>query len=149
MEQELNEGKLTINIEPIPELFVNPGLMSQLFQNLISNAIKYRRKDVEPSIKISAETEGSIVDFANPGNCLIIVEDNGIGFDQKYSEEIFVMLKKLHSRSEYEGAGIGLTLCRKIAELHKGFIHARGIENGGATFTLSLPMYMKEPVMAH
>lgn len=144
MDEELKESKVTIHIEVIPALMASLGLMRQLFQNLINNAIKYRRKDIDTVIKISSEISltNEDIDSSNPSDqCLIFVEDNGIGFDQKYSEEIFGMLKKLHGNGEYEGTGIGLTLCRKIAELHHGFITARGKENEGATFTVSLPLY--------
>lgn len=141
MDDELKENNVTVNIEHIPDLLVNPGLMRQLFQNLIGNAIKYRKKDVPLVIKI--RTEISDVDYShlNLNECHIFIEDNGIGFDQKYAEEIFEMLKKLHSSSEYEGTGIGLTLCKKIAELHRGSIQAHSKVNEGATFIVSLPVY--------
>ncbi len=145
MEEELFENKITITIDPIPDLFVSPGLMRQLFQNLINNAIKYRRKDVNTVIKISAEPYDTSDGNPNSRNCIILVEDNGIGFEQKYAEDIFVMLKQLHGRSEYQGTGIGLTLCRKIVELHNGTINARSKENEGATFIVSLPLYIREP----
>jgi light-regulated signal transduction histidine kinase (bacteriophytochrome) len=144
MEEELIESKVTIMINPIPDLLVNPELIRQLFQNLINNAIKYRRKKVDSFIKISAEVYDNDEKTPNLKNCIIFIEDNGIGFDQKYAQEIFEMLKKLHSSSEYEGTGIGLTLCRKIVELHNGSINARGIENEGATFMVSLPLLVEE-----
>ncbi len=147
MEDELIENKITITINPIPDLFVTPGLMRQLFQNLINNAIKYRRKDVNALIKISVEPNDKGDHHPKPKNCLITVEDNGIGFEQKYAEDIFIMLKKLHSKSEYEGSGIGLALCRKIVELHNGSVSARGNENEGATFFVSLPLYIEEPAI--
>jgi len=145
MEEELIENKITITINPVPDLFVSPGLMRQLFQNLINNAIKYRRKDVNTVIKISAEHNDTFDGNPNSRNCIILVEDNGIGFKQKYAEDVFVMLKQLHDRSEYQGTGIGLTLCRKIVELHNGTINARSKENEGATFIVSLPLYIGEP----
>jgi hypothetical protein len=116
------------------------GLIRQLFQNLVNNSIKYRKKNVPSVIRISAEHDKN----TNPKDCFIFIEDNGIGFEQQYAEEIFGMLKKLHGNSEYEGAGIGLTLCRKIAELHHGSISARSKVNEGATFILSLPVYTEE-----
>jgi light-regulated signal transduction histidine kinase (bacteriophytochrome) len=138
MEDELRENKVTTTIEPLPVLLVNPGLMRQLFQNLIGNAIKYRRKDIALTIKISTEISDT---QSNYNECHIFIEDNGIGFDQNHADEIFDMLKKLHSSSEYEGTGIGLTLCRKIAELHQGSIQAHGKANEGATFIVSLPLH--------
>lgn len=147
MDEEMKEHNVTILIEPIPVLFVSPVLMRQLFQNLINNAIKYRRKEIDSVIRISSEISLTSSDKSNPTQspkeCLIFVEDNGIGFDQKYSEEIFGILQKLHGSSEYEGAGIGLTLCRKIAELHHGIITARSRVNEGSTFTVSLPLYIE------
>lgn len=139
MDEEMREKNVMLLIEPIPTLFVNPGLMRQLFQNLINNAIKYRRKDLNSVIKIHAETDTSD-NMAMNKDCLIFMEDNGIGFDQKYSEEVFGMLKKLNG-NQYEGTGIGLTLCRKITELHHGFISVRSKVNEGSTFVVSLPLY--------
>jgi hypothetical protein len=138
MEDDILSNKITILIEPIPLLFVNLGLMRQLFRNLISNAIKYRKKDVDTVIRIHPETK-SIIKNTFTTDCLIHVEDNGIGFDQKYAEDIFGMLKKLNG-NEYEGTGIGLTLCRKIAELHSGFISVRSKQGEGSTFIVSLPL---------
>ena len=140
MEEEMKEKQVTLLIDPIPLLFVNPGLMRQLFQNLINNAIKYRRKDLNSVIKIHAESDTSENKMAMNKDCLIFMEDNGIGFDQKYSEEVFGMLKKLNG-NQYEGTGIGLTLCRKITEMHHGFISVRSKVNEGSTFVVSLPLF--------
>ena len=96
-------------------------------------------------IRIYSEKEKtrlSINDLSGKGNinfCRIFVEDNGIGFDQKYAEQIFHMFVRLHGNSEYDGTGIGLALCKQIVEKHDGFISALGKENGGATFIISLP----------
>jgi signal transduction histidine kinase len=151
MDEEIKEHSVTIVVEPIPALFVSHALMRQLFQNLIGNAIKYRRKDVDLNIKISSEINATGSDrnheAHNLNDCLIFVKDNGIGFDQKYSEEIFGILQKLNDSSEYEGAGIGLTLCRKIVELHHGFISARSKEKEGAVFTVSLPLYQEDAAL--
>jgi len=118
--------------------------MRLLFQNLINNALKYRRKNVDTVIRISSKICKARNDGVteNPVNnyCRISVEDNGIGFDQKYSEQIFGMLKKLHANNEYEGTGIGLALCKKIAEIHNGTISATSRENEGSTFIVSLPL---------
>ncbi len=121
-----------------------PGLMKPLFQNLINNALKYSKKDTPPIVKIRAELSTDI-NGKNRGNliskyCRIYVEDNGIGFDQKYAEEIFGMFKRLHRNTEFEGTGIGLALCKKIVEQHNGFISARSRNNEGATFIVSLPV---------
>ncbi len=149
MDEEVVEKNVTILVEPIPSLFVSPALMRQLFQNLINNAIKYRSNEVALVIKISSRLNAGndyYNEAHNLNDCLIFVEDNGIGFDQKYSEEIFGILQKLHDSSEYEGAGIGLTLCRKITDLHHGFISARSIEHKGSVFTVSLPLFLEVAV---
>jgi signal transduction histidine kinase len=150
MEDEIKRNKSTILVEPIPPLFVIPRLMRPLFQNLIGNALKFKKENEDSVIKIYSEVNTTIneEDTKNPIHkyCRIYVKDNGIGFDQKYSEDIFGMLKRLHKNGKYEGTGIGLAFCRKITELHKGFISANGVENEGATFVISLPLLtQREP----
>ena len=144
MDDEIKEKKATILIDPIPSLYVNSRLMHPLFQNLITNALKYRKKNVDPVIKIRSEISLAISDRDSKNlinkYCRIFVEDNGIGFDQKYAEEIFGMFKRLHNKGEFEGTGVGLALCKKIIELHHGFISARSKVNEGSTFIISLPL---------
>lgn len=144
MDDEIKEKKATILIDPIPSLYVNSRLMHPLFQNLITNALKYRKKNVDPVIKIRSEISLAISDQDSKNlvnkYCRIFVEDNGIGFDQKYAEEIFGMFKRLHNKGEFEGTGVGLALCKKIIELHHGFISARSKVNEGSTFIISLPL---------
>jgi len=144
MEEEVKEKKATITIDHIPELVVSPRLIRPLFQNLINNALKYRKKNVDPKINIRSEISLAISDRDNRNlvnkYCRIFVEDNGIGFDQKYAEEIFGMFKRLHHHGEFEGTGVGLALCKKITELHSGFISARSRVNEGTTFIISLPL---------
>jgi signal transduction histidine kinase len=144
MEEEVKEKKATITINHIPELVVSPRLIRPLFQNLINNALKYRKKNVDPKINIRSEISLAISDRDNRNlvnkYCRIFVEDNGIGFDQKYAEEIFGMFKRLHHHGEFEGTGVGLALCKKITELHSGFISARSKVNEGTTFIISLPL---------
>ncbi len=144
-ETTIGQKKARIIIEPLPKLNVNPGLMRPLFYNLISNALKYTRAQGTPEIIIRSETTTN----KEPANgkeannkifCRIYVQDNGIGFDQKYAEQIFDMFKRLHGNSEFEGTGIGLALCKKIVEKHDGFISALSKENDGATFIISLPV---------
>jgi signal transduction histidine kinase len=143
MQDEIKETQATVSIEPMPSLFVNPNLLTPLFQNLINNALKYRRKDVTTTIRIRHEISLGINDREkNLINkyCRIFVEDNGIGFDPKYSEEIFGMFRRLHRNGEYSGTGVGLALCKKIAELHSGHISARSKPNEGSTFIVSMPL---------
>ena len=154
MENVIKEKNAIINAEPLSNLYVNPVLMRPLFHNLISNAIKYSKKDVQPLVKIysefSAGQNGPDAEIRNR-YCRIYIEDNGIGFDQKYSEQIFGMFKRLHLHSEFEGTGIGLALCKKIVEEHNGFITARSKVNEGSTFIISLPVQqpeMQQPVTA-
>ncbi|AYB33436.1 ATP-binding protein [Chryseolinea soli] len=147
MEEEVHETKARISIEPLPPLMVSPTLMRPLFQNLISNALKYRRKDTEATIRIRSEVSVGVNDRdKNLVNryCRIFVEDNGIGFDQKYAEEIFGMFRRLHNNGDYAGTGVGLALCKKIAELHNGYISARSKVNEGSTFIVSLPIRPEE-----
>src|SRR5688500_4010869 len=144
MDNVIKDKNAIINADQLPNLSVNPVLMRPLFHNLISNAIKYAKKDVQPVVRIyseySAGQNGSDVNEVKNKYCRIYVEDNGIGFDQKYSEQIFGMFKRLHLHSEFEGTGIGLALCKKIVEEHNGFITARSKINEGSVFIISLPV---------
>lgn len=144
MEETIAAKKATIDVEKLPSVSVNPGLIGPLFSNLIGNALKYSRKNVIPKIKIHAEIdiEDNREDAVKvPGKkyCRIFVEDNGIGFDQKYAEHIFDMFKRLHNKGEYEGTGIGLALCKQIVEKHNGYISALSTVNRGSVFIVSLP----------
>lgn len=133
------EKKAIIQVKALPLMEVNPGLMRPLFSNLIGNALKYHKKDVAPVITIFAEED--VAKKINGKNiCRIFVQDNGIGFDQKYAEQIFEMFSRLHGNSQYEGTGIGLALCKQIVEKHDGFISALSKENEGSTFIISLPL---------
>lgn len=144
MEEEVNEKKAAISVNQLPSMYVNPGLIRPLFHNLISNALKYSKKNVAPVINIHAEISpalnGNGNSEANSKYCRIFIEDNGIGFDQKYAEQIFGMFKRLHLNTEFEGTGIGLALCKKIVEKHNGYISARSKINEGSTFIVSLPL---------
>jgi light-regulated signal transduction histidine kinase (bacteriophytochrome) len=144
MEDEIREAGATVTLGELPSLAAGPSLIRPLFQNLISNALKYRRKEVSVDIQVRSEISTGLPDR---GNGLInryyriYVEDNGIGFDQKYAEEIFGMFRRLHHNGgEYAGTGVGLALCKKITELHSGFISARSKPGEGTTFIVSLPM---------
>jgi len=140
MEDDIHEAGATITVDNLPTMAVGPRLMRPLFQNLLSNALKYRRKDVTTAIHIRSENGQGATEPVNR-YCRISFEDNGIGFEQKYAEEIFGMFRRLHHNGgDYAGTGVGLALCKKIAELHSGFISARGRPGEGATFILSLPL---------
>ena len=146
LEIPIREKGFVIETERLPKLAVNPGLIRPLFLNLISNAIKYSRKEVKPFVKIYSDNGES----RDSKYCRIFFEDNGIGFDQKYAEQVFRMFTRLHQRNEVEGTGIGLALCKKIVEEHNGFISVRSKENEGSVFIVSLPLNLKnnEPSFA-
>jgi signal transduction histidine kinase len=137
----VHQKNAKILVENLPKLRVNPGLMQPLFFNLIGNSLKYSKTDIAPEIKIRSEiiTLNSNGDNQQNKYCRIYFEDNGIGFDQQFSEQIFGMFQRLHVHTEFEGTGIGLALCKKIVEQHKGFISAKSKPNEGATFIVSLP----------
>lgn len=150
MEVIMKEKDAKIDADILPSLSVNPVLMRPLFHNLISNAIKYAKKNVQPVVRIYSEYSASHNGADQDGKgkyCRIYVEDNGIGFDQKYSEQIFGMFKRLHLHNEFEGTGIGLALCKKIVEEHHGFITARSKVNEGSTFIISLPVQQPTQVL--
>jgi light-regulated signal transduction histidine kinase (bacteriophytochrome) len=155
MENIIAEKNALIDAHQLPTLTVNPVLMRPLFHNLISNALKYSKKDEQPVIKVYAEfsagQNGNGQNDSKNKYCRIYVQDNGIGFEQKYSEQIFGMFKRLHLHSEFEGTGIGLALCKKIVEEHNGFITARSKVNEGSVFIISLPVFqpVKELVASY
>jgi signal transduction histidine kinase len=145
LEIEIEKSNAQVMYNDLPSLWAIPSLMQQLFYNLISNGIKFRKKDVAPVVKISTE---KINNSENSGgetylNGLpyyrITVTDNGIGFDEKYADEIFVVFKRLHSYHEFEGTGVGLSLCKKIVEKHDGLITATSKVQEGSTFVIDLP----------
>jgi signal transduction histidine kinase len=148
MEPVIREKNAQVELDKLPVLPASTVLMGPLFSNLISNALKYSRKDEIPRVRIRYE-EGPVQSGANGKDTevrfgRIYIEDNGIGFDQKYAEQIFDMFRRLHSNAEYEGTGIGLALCKKIVEMHHGYISALGKPGEGAVFILSLPLSLPQ-----
>lgn len=145
MQDLVLEKKASLSIMNLPSLHVSPQLMKQLFYNLINNALKYSRQDVAPVVKIYGEITSELRGTKKEPSkyCRIYVEDNGIGFDQKYAEEIFGMFRRLHVNGKFEGTGIGLAFCKKIVEQHGGYISAKSKINEGSTFIVSLPL--KQP----
>lgn len=144
LEYVIEEKGARIEMENLPDVDVIPGQMRQLFQNIISNALKFAKKDETPLIHIWSEVlkeksldgreteEGKYV--------RIYIADNGIGFDQSYQSKIFNLFQRLHDRTEYEGTGIGLAIVKKIIEKHNGLISAISNEGEGATFIIVLPL---------
>ena len=145
LEVEIEKSNATINYGELPVVSAVPGLMQQLFYNLFSNAIKFRKPSQELVIDIKAEKMNGVelpkfIKQINGGSFYkITVEDNGIGFDDKYAEDIFRVFKRLHSYHEFEGTGVGLSICKKIVEKHHGFIRAESKIDKGSTFIIGLP----------
>jgi signal transduction histidine kinase len=129
----LEETNATLEVpEPLPKIQANATQIRQLLQNLVGNGIKYHTKDVKPHIIIRAK-------HIDNGEIRVEVQDNGIGIEEKYFEDIFKMFRRLHSRQEFEGAGIGLSICKKIVEKHNGKIGVESKPGQGSTFWFSLP----------
>ena len=138
MEVEIEKHHALVKLGDLPLVWGIASQMGQLFQNLIGNALKFRKKDVDPIISIF--WEGQTMPVKPKNLCRIIVSDNGIGFDPKYSEEIFVVFKRLHSYHEYKGSGVGLSICKKIVERHNGSISAESAPGTGSNFIVELPL---------
>lgn len=131
LEMRIHQTQARIEMGPMPVIEADEFQMRQLFMNLISNAIKYHRKEVPPVINIQCENGGA--DYK------ITLQDNGIGFDPKYSDKIFKPFERLHGASEFEGNGMGLAICRKIVERHGGRLSADSVQGEGSVFTITLP----------
>jgi PAS domain S-box-containing protein len=151
LEVRIEQTSAQVEIGRLPTIDADAAQMRQLLQNLISNALKFQRAGVKPEVIVSAKVldNAESLPGAMPGEeiCQIMVRDNGIGFDEKYLDRIFQVFQRLHSRSEYEGTGIGLAVCRKIADRHGGTISAKSAEGDGATFIVTMPVKqrMSEP----
>jgi len=140
----INEKHAVIKRGDLPVLEAVPTQMRQIFQNLISNALKFSKKEVTPVITISSERihKKAIDSPPSPTGkyCRITVTDNGIGFDEKYLDRIFVIFQRLNNRTTYEGTGIGLAIAKKIVDKHNGLITATSKENVGTSFIIVLPI---------
>ena len=144
LQVSIEEHEADLQIGPLPDMDADPLQMRMLFQNVLSNAIKYRRPDVRPEITIQAyDQSGRPITCERPKDnssfFTFTVTDNGIGFDMKYAERIFAIFQRLHGRNEYEGTGIGLATCRKIVERHGGSISAESTPGEGSKFHFTLP----------
>jgi light-regulated signal transduction histidine kinase (bacteriophytochrome) len=125
------EASAEIVHSDLPVVMADPVQLSQVFQNLISNAIKFRREGVSPRIEINARQDDAGLIFS--------VKDNGIGFDMAHRERVFTMFKRLHTRTRYAGTGIGLSVCKKFVERHGGKIWVESQPGEGTTFFFTLP----------
>ena len=133
LETAIAETGGRIEVRGLPAIDADAPQMRRLFQNLLGNAIKFRRSDTPLMVHL----DGSV---SRDGVCTITVADNGIGFKQEHEERIFRMFERLHTRTEFQGSGMGLTICQKIVERHGGTIAATSILGQGTTFTVTLPV---------
>lgn len=144
LELAIKEKAAVVDAGPLPQIEAIPGQIRQVFQNIISNALKFSKAGLPPHIRIrserTAELSFSAGDAADGAYLRLYISDNGIGFDEAYIEKIFTMFQRLHSRSQYEGTGIGLAIVKKIIEKHNGLLTARSKEGEGTTFIMILPI---------
>jgi PAS domain S-box-containing protein len=140
----IKQKEAVITSDGLPEAFVNPVLFNQLFLNLIGNSLKFSKNDQPPVIEITHNyltkdkiftTDPSLANYLQ-----LKFKDNGIGFNNDYTEKIFQLFGRLHPKSEYEGTGLGLSICKKIVEEHGGTIKADSSSNQGAIFTVVIPV---------
>ena len=120
----------TVTVGPMPRVLADPVQLALVLANLVGNAIKYRRPEVPPEIRISAERAGACWRFA--------VTDNGIGIAPEYFERVFVVFQRLHTREAYEGTGIGLAIVKKIVERHGGRVGVESVPGEGSTFSFTM-----------
>jgi signal transduction histidine kinase len=132
LEARISESGGTIECKDILDLEADPFQLKQLFQNLLSNALKYHKEGVPPVVNVHGKS-------LDNGKIHIIIEDNGIGFEEKYREQIFKPFQRLHGRNVYEGTGMGLAICKKIIERHKGEILVKSVPDEGSVFQVILP----------
>jgi signal transduction histidine kinase len=154
LELQVQEKQAEFIIDVLPTIKGNRRQMQQLFQNLLSNALKYSKSNERPVIHISykfirgqdtgARLEG---EERNHYYHVITVKDNGIGFEQEYSEEIFNIFTRLHARVEYAGSGVGLSIVQRVVENHKGYIYAESEPGKGSVFTVILPEQNPQQVL--
>ncbi|MEK7724769.1 MAG: PAS domain S-box protein [Acidobacteriota bacterium] len=152
LEVRIEETNGKVEIGELPQIDADPMQIRQLMQNLIGNALKFSQAGKSPQIKVYSQDysdtsasfviDGKSVETTGSADkkCQIIVQDNGIGFDEKYLDKIFTVFQRLHGRTEYEGSGVGLAVCRKIVERHQGNITAKSKEGEGSTFLITLPV---------
>jgi signal transduction histidine kinase len=144
LEYKIDKKWAVIKAENLPEARIIPSQFRQLFQNLLSNSLKFVRPNVQPKIQISytyvSSKQLNDVKLAKANRYLQIqFSDNGIGFDKRFADKIFTIFQRLHGRNEYEGTGIGLAICKKIVENHGGVIYASSLQEKGANFVLIIP----------
>jgi signal transduction histidine kinase len=151
VEYHIQKKEARIHTDKLPVIWGVPSQIRQLFQNLISNSLKFAKENTVPEIYINSEKiESSLLNGNKDSGANIFykiyIRDNGIGFDPKYAEDIFVVFKRLHSYHEFEGTGIGLSICKKIVDKHNGYIKAESTPNVGSTFIITLPEKNAMPI---
>lgn len=146
---QIEQGGVRLHVGELPTIEADPIQMRQLLQNLLDNALKFHRPGEAPVVRI----HGELLDVREGGSrgnapadrsCRVVVEDNGIGFDEKYLDRIFNVFQRLHGRAQHEGTGMGLAICRKIVERHGGEISARSKPGKGSAFIVTLPVVHKK-----
>jgi PAS domain S-box-containing protein len=142
LEERIERSGGRVEVGDLPRIEADATQMRQLLLNLIGNALKFQPPGGCPLVKVAARTSTPV---AGEEYCELTVEDNGIGFEAQYSEKIFAVFQRLHGRGEYEGTGVGLAICRRIADRHGGSITATGQPGKGATFTVRLPLRQSTP----
>ncbi|GAA4453192.1 hypothetical protein GCM10023189_17910 [Nibrella saemangeumensis] len=145
LDEIIREKRAHISFSSLPIVQGNATQLQQLFRNLISNALKFQQRDKTPAVTITCQITDArdltmlTIDQSRGRWVVIDVTDNGIGFEEKHHERIFQLFQRLHGRNQYDGTGIGLALCKKVAELHGGTIKAQSTPGQGSTFTVYLP----------
>jgi signal transduction histidine kinase len=135
LEVRIEQTKATVEVGDLPEVEADPMQIRQLLQNLIGNALKFSRTNVSPVIKVTSQP----IEKSGLQMCQLAVTDNGIGIEEQYLDRIFEVFNRLHTRSEVEGSGVGLAICRRIVERHRGTISVSSVPDEGTTFTVLLP----------
>ncbi len=140
LEVRLEKCQGEVKWAKLPSIEADATQMHQLFQNLIGNALKFHKPGSAPQVNVTAKIINEPSLLGKMPICQISIQDDGIGFEEKYLDRIFTIFQRLHGRNEFEGTGIGLAICRKIMDRHRGFITAKSISGEGATFLVSLPV---------
>ena len=140
LQVRIEESQAKVVVGKLHPIDADPAQMRQLLQNLIANALKFRKKDVAPIVHITSRLTSSSSQTSQADLLVLKISDNGVGFDPKLAHKLFKVFQRLHARSEYEGSGIGLATCRSIVERHGGSIEADGRLGEGATITVTLPL---------
>lgn len=141
LEVRIERTGAQVEVGKLPTLEADPVQMHQLLLNLLGNALKFQTSGAKPVVKIGSRNYTTI---SGGEYCEISVQDNGIGFDEKYMDKIFAVFQRLHGRNEYEGTGVGLAVCRRITDRHHGTITAKSKPGEGATFLVTLPLRQTE-----